>query len=153
MEACEALGLSHHLLVNAASYVNHDGTPAACADSPADPAIQKSDGPGIQRAAANPPPPPPPPPPAPSPLTNSGITTIAPMKGRLGGYGRALMQNIVPITDTTPACFGVCCSLHKQCARYHAVDGMADSSHAIDSCEDGVSRPLFVLHQVEAVAQ
>lgn len=150
MEACDALGLSHHLLVNAAAYVNHDGTPAISAATEPD-KTPKSDAPGITKAQALPPPPPPPPP-APPPATPAGITTIAPMKGRIGGQLAALMH-ITPITDKVPACFGVCCHQHRHCARYHAVDGLADSSHAIDSCEDGTSHPLFVQHQVEALEQ
>lgn len=53
--------------------------------------------------------------------------------------------NIQPITPKAPACFGLCCELHNQCARYHAIEGMPDSSIAIDSCS-GMGegpRPLF----------
>lgn len=54
-------------------------------------------------------------------------------------------MSIQPITDTTPACFGVCCPKHAQCARYEAAEGVQGAS-AIATCDDNGdgSRPLFL---------
>ena len=55
-------------------------------------------------------------------------------------------MDITPITDKIPACFGVCCERHAQCARYQAVEGAALSSAHIGYCEpdERGERPLFV---------
>lgn len=53
-------------------------------------------------------------------------------------------MTIQPITETTPACFGVCCPVHGKCARYQAAEG-AQGATAIATCDDNGdgSRPLF----------
>lgn len=51
-------------------------------------------------------------------------------------------MTIQPITDTTPACYGVCCPMHGQCARYAAIE-TASTVHIIATCEDAGERPLF----------
>lgn len=58
---------------------------------------------------------------------------------------------IIPITPTTPNCYGVCCEKHAQCARYQAVDGAIGDPHTIGTCsETGASRPLFLVKVVAA---
>ncbi len=53
-------------------------------------------------------------------------------------------MNITPITDSTPACYGICCPKHGQCARYQAVEAPTTVS-VIATCLDGAGdRPLFV---------
>lgn len=60
-------------------------------------------------------------------------------------------MTIKPITPADPVCFGVCCSEHSTCARYHRVDGAGDEVTRIDSCESDGERPLFVaLGQAQA---
>lgn len=61
-------------------------------------------------------------------------------------------MNIVPISDKTPACYGVMCPEHKQCARYHLVDNAPHGQQFIATCEHGRERPLFVQHRPEEVA-
>jgi hypothetical protein len=53
--------------------------------------------------------------------------------------------NVVPITPTTPACFGVACAQHSRCGRYLAIESV-DSRDAIATCDDrgDGARPLFV---------
>lgn len=53
-------------------------------------------------------------------------------------------MTVQPITPHLPACFGVCCPQHADCARYAAVERMTDA-YAIATCDDeGIgSRPLF----------
>ncbi|WKB53002.1 hypothetical protein [Eleftheria terrae] len=53
-------------------------------------------------------------------------------------------MNVVPITPTTPACFGVMCQRHAECARYHLIDNAPHDQLRIASCEQGPERPLFV---------
>jgi hypothetical protein len=62
-------------------------------------------------------------------------------------------MNITPITATTPACFGVCCPQHGQCARYAAAEG-PQAVNPIATCDDNGdgSRPLFLQMQREEVA-
>lgn len=62
-------------------------------------------------------------------------------------------MTIKPITNTTPACFGVCCPKHGQCARYAAAEG-AHGADAIATCDDNGTgeRPLFLELQREEVA-
>lgn len=55
------------------------------------------------------------------------------------------LMGILPVSDTTPDCFGICCPCHAQCARYLAIEGK-DSSERIGTCDgqgDG-KRPMFV---------
>ena len=50
----------------------------------------------------------------------------------------------MPITATTPGCFGVCCSKHARCERYASVE-FATADNTIATCDDGKGgRPLFV---------
>lgn len=52
-------------------------------------------------------------------------------------------MTIIPITPTTPACYGMCCPLHPDCQRYAAVEG----THVIEpmvSCLDKGEYPMFV---------
>jgi len=52
--------------------------------------------------------------------------------------------SIVPITSTAPACYGIACRQHGQCARYHAVEATSPD-HTIPLCDDGKGgRPMFV---------
>lgn len=52
-----------------------------------------------------------------------------------------------------PACFGVVCSQHKDCARYHAVDGSRADPKTIGTCRTRDGYPLFErIELVEAVA-
>lgn len=46
----------------------------------------------------------------------------------------------------TPACYGVCCELHKDCARYQLIE-LLDTEHTIATCRlhDG-TRPMFKQH-------
>lgn len=54
-------------------------------------------------------------------------------------------MTIQPITDTTPACYGIGCELHSDCARYRAVDLMPSGAVVIGTCAaPGTERPLFV---------
>ena len=55
-------------------------------------------------------------------------------------------MNITPITDKTPACFGVCCERHAQCQRYHAIDNAPVSQLRIGYREpdERGERSLFV---------
>lgn len=58
-------------------------------------------------------------------------------------------MTITPITDKSPACYGVACSLHQLCARYAAVDNMPAGVAVIGTCETSEhARPLFA--EVEA---
>lgn len=59
-------------------------------------------------------------------------------------------MTIHPITDTTPACYGVACEVHHRCARYAAVDGMAAHHTAIACCSVDSRRPLFI--EIKVVA-
>lgn len=43
---------------------------------------------------------------------------------------------IRPISDTTPACYGVVCPHHAICRRYAAVEG-SSPDHTIGTCADG----------------
>lgn len=54
-------------------------------------------------------------------------------------------MNITPITATTPACFGVCCPRHAECASYAAAEG-PNATSPIATCDDNGTneRPLFV---------
>lgn len=49
-------------------------------------------------------------------------------------------------TTLTPACYGVCCELHGQCARYQLIEHL-DTEHTIATCRtpDG-TRPMFKQH-------
>lgn len=55
-------------------------------------------------------------------------------------------MNIQPITKSTPACLGVMCEKHGQCARYFAIEGAPASLPRIGHCEpdEHSPRPLFV---------
>ncbi len=55
-------------------------------------------------------------------------------------------MNITPITETTPACFGVACEKHGQCARYIAIDGAPAHQQRIGHCTptEHSARPLFI---------
>ena len=53
-------------------------------------------------------------------------------------------MSIRPITPTTPVCYGVCCPRHQACHRYHLVEGMAEHTQAISSCQAGAEFPLFL---------
>lgn len=44
-------------------------------------------------------------------------------------------MTITPITATTPACFGVCCPRHAECARYAAAEG-PNAVSPIATCDD-----------------
>ncbi len=47
-----------------------------------------------------------------------------------------------PWPPNEPACFGVCCSLHKSCARYAAVDFNTNQAQVFtDHC--GPNYPLY----------
>lgn len=53
-------------------------------------------------------------------------------------------MNITPITPTNPACYGITCPQHGQCARYAAVEE-SSPSETIATCEEAPGvRPLFV---------
>jgi hypothetical protein len=53
-------------------------------------------------------------------------------------------MNISPITEKTPACYGICCPMHGRCERYAAVESTS-IDHTIATCDDGADgRPLFV---------
>lgn len=54
-------------------------------------------------------------------------------------------MKVVPVSDTTPDCFGVCCPCHAQCARYIAMEGK-DSQERIATCDEvgNGARPMFV---------
>lgn len=53
-------------------------------------------------------------------------------------------MTIVPISETVPACYGVCCTDHGECQRYAAVEA-ALPGQTIGTCDDGQGgRPLFV---------
>lgn len=63
-------------------------------------------------------------------------------------------MTLIPISTTNPAapaCFGMCCPRHGQCARYAAAEGPA-GQHAIATCDDNGdgSRPLFLAAQATA---
>lgn len=61
-------------------------------------------------------------------------------------------MNIIPITKESPACFGVLCQVHAECARYHAVEQSGeDPYHVIGMCSETQERPLFV--RVERVEE
>lgn len=54
---------------------------------------------------------------------------------------------------SAPACFGVCCPRHGDCARYAAAEGPA-GQHAIATCNgcgEG-ERPLFLARKAEEAA-
>lgn len=58
-------------------------------------------------------------------------------------------MSIVPITASTPACYGICCPKHSQCARYEAVETTSMDA-TIATCQGGDGeRPLFVQLQTE----
>lgn len=53
-------------------------------------------------------------------------------------------MTITPITDKTPACFGVVCEKHGQCQRYANVEA-SEPHNTIGTCvEHDGSRPLFI---------
>lgn len=56
-------------------------------------------------------------------------------------------MTIHPITPETPACYGLMCPLHPECARYAAVEG--SPAVTIGTCEEQGERPLFVQIEVE----
>lgn len=59
-------------------------------------------------------------------------------------------MSIIPITASTPACYGICCPQHGQCARYDALEGSDPVLATIATCMDGAGeRPLFVQLQTE----
>lgn len=60
-------------------------------------------------------------------------------------------MNISPITDKTPACYGICCSRRRDCARYEAVES-TPMDHTIASCGTGDEQPLFVAMKQEQPA-
>ena len=53
-------------------------------------------------------------------------------------------MTIIPITPTTPACYGMCCPLHPDCQRYAAVNGQHYLVQPIVSCLDKGEYPMFV---------
>jgi hypothetical protein len=53
-------------------------------------------------------------------------------------------MNVMPITPTSPACFGTCCPIHARCARYQAVDGTRTVFFIATCSTDGDKRPLFL---------
>lgn len=62
-------------------------------------------------------------------------------------------MSITPITEKTPACFGVMCERHKDYQRYHAVEQVSSSNTVIGNCfEHGTDTPLFVPIQQEEAA-
>lgn len=53
-------------------------------------------------------------------------------------------MTIRPITPSSPACYGVCCERHHECARYAAVE-TAGPDDTVATCQDGAgARPWFV---------
>lgn len=60
-------------------------------------------------------------------------------------------MTISPITDTVPACYGICCERRAECARYAAVEVTIEPL-TIATCDSGRGqRPRFVaLHAAEA---
>lgn len=64
--------------------------------------------------------------------------------------GVGSQMTIAPITSTYPACLGVLCQQHNDCARYHAVETLG-SANAIGNCLDGREWPLFVQVEKEDV--
>jgi len=46
------------------------------------------------------------------------------------------------MTPIAPACYGVMCPRHHECARYAAVDGAGWAMQFIGTCGDGL--PMFV---------
>lgn len=62
-------------------------------------------------------------------------------------------MTIEPITDTRPACYGVQCPVHADCARYAAVESTS-WAQTIGTCDDGQGgRPRFVPIKQEQEAQ
>lgn len=63
-------------------------------------------------------------------------------------------MTIIPITDQTPACFGVMCPKHKDCEHWHLVDNAPATQIFIGTCDKHGTgdRPKFLQHQPEEVA-
>ena len=55
--------------------------------------------------------------------------------------------------QTLPACFGVACPVHGQCARYAAVNRSQADAGTMATCQLGTTFPLFVKIDREEVAQ
>ena len=53
-------------------------------------------------------------------------------------------MNVMPITDKTPACFGVVCPLHHRCRRYSLVEATPVDQTIATCTTDGDDRPLFL---------
>lgn len=63
-------------------------------------------------------------------------------------------MSIQPITDSTPACYGVCCAKHARCSRYAAVEHSDGHTVTIASCSTGAAEfPLFVERKAEPGVQ
>ena len=58
-------------------------------------------------------------------------------------------MNVIPISESAPACYGICCPTHGLCARYDAVE-TTSMDHTIPTCEDLGKYPLFVELKKEA---
>lgn len=53
-------------------------------------------------------------------------------------------MTIYPISEKVPACYGICCKRHHDCARYAAVE-WTSQDQTIATCDDGSGgRPLFL---------
>lgn len=50
-------------------------------------------------------------------------------------------------TSTYPACHGIACLSHSQCARWHAVQGSEADHNTMGTCLDGDHYPEFVAHK------
>lgn len=57
-----------------------------------------------------------------------------------------MAHQVVPITPTEPACYGVMCAQHQNCNRWHAAEGRPVVT--IGTCENGAGeRPMFQARQ------
>ena len=55
--------------------------------------------------------------------------------------------------ETLPACFGVTCQAHGECARYAAVNRSQADAGTMATCQRGTTFPLFVKIDREEVVQ
>lgn len=53
------------------------------------------------------------------------------------------MNKTIPIAPPRPACFGVMCPLHGECARYLAVNGTQADAKTIGTCHTPIGYPQF----------
>ena len=58
-------------------------------------------------------------------------------------------MNVMPITDKTPACFGVVCPEHHRCSRYAMVESTPIDQTIATCSTGGDDRPLFLAVEKE----